>query len=746
MEMGAFVADCYSGESAPCRLACPLNLDVPEFIARIQRGNFKSAYNLLRDFLVFPLIACNICGQPCMDVCARKYVDSAVDLNKLERAAAAHAKSTAPVKYNIPKKKKTVAVAGAGLCGLSCAVRLLSHGYDVVIFEKTDRVGGRLHELMPGGSFVEEIELQTGHLSFELRTGTPVNDLSELRGFDAILIASGPGGDDFGLMGGLNRASLGSAENGVFLGGGLIGSSPVESIENGIRAAQSIESYLKIGRMHEMTGISGKSASRLKINPILFRPLERPAADTYTAEQALQEAAACPPCDCADCIRSCVFMQTQGKAPKNIVNDVRVHLNPVEGLQGSKGNKMINSCNACGLCAQVCSKNIDMGSFLLETRSIMHREGSLPPVFHDFWIRDMFHAQGNKSYLASSAPGYDKSVFLFFPGCQLGAADPACVERAYAYLRERQPATGILLSCCGAPAEWAGDATAMKDTADGIRKTWAEMGRPELVFACPTCEKMLRKHLPEIKLISLYEVIARFGLPKNTQTINTTVSVFDPCSSRYDPGMQSSVRELARMTGRAIEELPASGREAVCCGYGGHIYPANKELAEKIAITRAGLSPHPFVTYCINCRDILSKNGKACDHILNLVFGVADGSGRPSSLSEKRLNRELLKNDLLQQVWGQDFDNMEENEYEYEIVLAPELSEKLDRLLILEDDIRETISHAEKTGSVVLDPATGRRIGHRRIGVVTYWVEYKAEKGRYTVNNAYSHRMVIEGE
>ena len=65
MDMGQRVADCYSGESAPCRQACPLDIDIPEFITRIQRGNFKSAYNLLRDQAIFPQIVHLICGKPC---------------------------------------------------------------------------------------------------------------------------------------------------------------------------------------------------------------------------------------------------------------------------------------------------------------------------------------------------------------------------------------------------------------------------------------------------------------------------------------------------------------------------------------------------------------------------------------------------------------------------------------------------------------------------------------------------------
>ena len=751
-DMRAFVADCYSGEGAPCMEVCPLGLDVREFIARIQRGNFKSAYNYFRDQVIFPAIVCSICEQPCKDVCARKDADTAIDIQKLERASIDFAESTDPVKYNSPKKNKTVAIVGAGLCGLTCLIRLASHGYDVVIFEKTERIGGQLHDLLPDMNFNEEIELQTNHLEFDLRTGTNIASLDELKSFDAVLIASGSGGNDFGLLSDLNRESLGSSVDGFFLGGGIIGSTPLEAIENGMRVSQSIESYIKIGRMHEMTGVNLKNAaSRLKINKALFLPSERPETEIYTKEQASLEAAACPLCDCIDCQRSCDFMLSYARLPKKIVRDVQVHLNPVDGLQGSKGNIMINSCNACGLCADVCSEDIDMGDFLLQTRSIMHREGTLPPVFHDFWMRDMYHALGENAYIAKNAPGHEKSDFLFFPGCQLGASNPEYVIHAYDYLRGKQSSTGLLLGCCGAPAEWAGETAAMSELCTEIRNIWVDFGQPEIVFACPSCKKMLNKYLPEIKLVSLYEMILRHGLPgdvlqDNTvsdETASKNFSIYDPCSSRNDSVMQESVRKLVTMAGYSLEELPSSGQKANCCGFGGHIYPANKDLAEKIAENRISLSENPFVTYCINCHDIFTVNGKKCAHILDLIFNNNNEDRPVPSLSRKRENRESMKRDLLMQVWGckTDMENKENK-----IILDPQLEQKLDKLLILENDIIETIEFCETTGSLLQNPDTGSYIGHRRLGLVTYWVEYTKEENQYIVINAYSHRMQIEGE
>ena len=41
--------------------------------------------------------------------------------------------------------KKKVIVVGAGLGGLSAAIRLSADGYDVTVVEKSERIGGKLN-------------------------------------------------------------------------------------------------------------------------------------------------------------------------------------------------------------------------------------------------------------------------------------------------------------------------------------------------------------------------------------------------------------------------------------------------------------------------------------------------------------------------------------------------------------------------------------------------------------------------
>ena len=164
------------------------------------------------------------------------------------------------------------------------------------------------------------------------------------------------------------------------------------------------------------------------------------------------------------------------KLPRRIVSDVRVTLNSVDRLTPKVATRLLSSCSVCGLCDSVCTEHIDMGRFLLDARRIMHREGALPPVFHDFWLRDLAFSQSDRAYLARNAPGEDTSDHLFFPGVSWARRTrPTSSGRTGTSWRDCRGRGS--LGCCGIPAEWAGDeplAAAVTARASATRgEAWA---------------------------------------------------------------------------------------------------------------------------------------------------------------------------------------------------------------------------------------------------------------------------------
>jgi hypothetical protein len=77
------------------------------------------------------------------------------------------------------------------------------------------------------------------------------------------------------------------------------------------------------------------------------------------------------------------------------------------------------------------------------------------------------------------------------------------------------------------------------------------------------------------------------------------------------------------------------------------------------------------------------------------------------------------------------------------LIIAPALSDKMDRTLITPEDAKLVIDWCEKAGVKLLDDDTGDLIGHRRIGALTYWVRYRPEAGAYRLLSVYCHRAVL---
>ena len=75
--------------------------------------------------------------------------------------------------------------------------------------------------------------------------------------------------------------------------------------------------------------------------------------------------------------------------------------------------------------------------------------------------------------------------------------------------------------------------------------------------------------------------------------------------------------------------------------------------------------------------------------------------------------------------------------------LSEEVAARVDKRLILEDDIRQVIAYAERTGNRFRNPTTGHFLAYHKPANVTYWVEYTAAGEGFHVHNAYSHRMEI---
>jgi hypothetical protein len=342
---------------------------------------------------------------------------------------------------------------------------------------------------------------------------------------------------------------------------------------------------------------------------------------------------------------------------------------------------------------------------------------------------------------------------LFFPGCQLGASLPEYVALSYGALLGAEPSTGLLAACCGVPADWAGMEGGRDAAMGAIRDTWAAMGRPAMIFGCMTCMRLFAEHMPEMKGRSLYECLDEAeaaGSPAGTglrgaQGGGRTVCVYDPCSARADEAARKAVRSLLARRGFELKELRLNGVEASCCGVGGHIYPSNPELFDRIVRERVHEAEEAYVAYCSNCRDAFAKEGKDCSHILDELFALEGGLRPAPLLEQRRANRLALKAGLAARFGGAREPGPAEGDGLPPLEIARGIQEKMERLLISGTEAREAVAWCESGGAKLFDPEAGHFIGHRRVGASTCWVVYEpaAESGAFRLVNIYSHRLQL---
>lgn len=185
------VGDC----EAPCRIACPAFMDIPEMNRLIAAGRFEEAYQKVTKDIALPGILGRICPAPCESICRRKTIDSAVSICLLKRFTADF---TTSVVEKVPLRfAQKVAVIGAGPAGLSAAYYLQINGIQTTIFDGNALPGGALRYAL--GEEQLDRETLDGEIERIRRTGVQFKiqqidkqGFEVLQGdFDAVVLATG---------------------------------------------------------------------------------------------------------------------------------------------------------------------------------------------------------------------------------------------------------------------------------------------------------------------------------------------------------------------------------------------------------------------------------------------------------------------------------------------------------------------------------------------------------------------------
>ncbi len=195
---------CLACKRATCVEGCPVQVDIPTFVARIEQGDLAGAAEVLFCDNALPAVTGRVCPQEhqCEAKCVRGRTGAPVAIGHLERYVADWARGHRPVEFPPALRSgRRVAVIGAGPGGLTAAGELARRGHDVTVYEALHLPGGVLSYGIPEFRLPNEIvanevgRLQSLGVRIECnvvigRTYT----LDELRdGFDAVFISVGAG-------------------------------------------------------------------------------------------------------------------------------------------------------------------------------------------------------------------------------------------------------------------------------------------------------------------------------------------------------------------------------------------------------------------------------------------------------------------------------------------------------------------------------------------------------------------------
>lgn len=216
---------CLHCKNPRCVTACPVSIQIPEFIAKVKDGDFEAAAQVIAQDSSLPAICGRVCPQEtqCEGSCVLGIKGESVAIGKLERFVADWSRENGgknkPVAVEGGDK---VAVIGSGPAGLACAGDLAKMGYDVTIFEALHEVGGVLAYGIPEFRLPKDTVLKhevdnIRDLGVKIETNViagrtvKIDELLDNEGFKAVFIGTGAGLPKFMNIPGENLCGVFSA-------------------------------------------------------------------------------------------------------------------------------------------------------------------------------------------------------------------------------------------------------------------------------------------------------------------------------------------------------------------------------------------------------------------------------------------------------------------------------------------------------------------------------------------------------
>lgn len=192
---------CLNCKNARCVQGCPVNINIPGFIASLKENDIEKAGDIIRKTNLLPSVCGRVCPQErqCEEKCVLGIKGESIAIGALERYVGDNSSAKNPT---ITSSGKKVAVVGSGCAGITAAADLRKEGHEVVVFEALHKLGGVLRYGIPPfrlpRNFLDREINTLKELGVKFKTNVIVGKSITLKqleddGFNAIFICSGAG-------------------------------------------------------------------------------------------------------------------------------------------------------------------------------------------------------------------------------------------------------------------------------------------------------------------------------------------------------------------------------------------------------------------------------------------------------------------------------------------------------------------------------------------------------------------------